>query len=222
MIRTALFDMGNVLVFFSHERMCRQMGELCGLSGPELRAWLIDSGLQWDFERGRLSMEEFHARFAGGVGPADLLPDRLFHAGSSIFVENTSMLPVLAAIKEAGVRLVLLSNTSRPHFDYVRAHFHVLDRFDDFVLSYESDAIKPEPAIFERALSKIGCDPSECFYTDDIPAYIEAGRSHGLDAELFTNTAALLEQLWVRGLKLTQAIHPRPEGSLARSPESTA
>ncbi len=34
-IKTFLFDMGNVLVKFCHERMCRQIGELCGHEGPK-------------------------------------------------------------------------------------------------------------------------------------------------------------------------------------------
>ena len=59
-VKTFLFDMGNVLVFFSHPIMCRQMAEVCGVSPPELKARVFDSALQWDFERGFLSEEEFH------------------------------------------------------------------------------------------------------------------------------------------------------------------
>ena len=55
MIQTFLFDMGNVLVSFCHDRMCRQMGELCGHSGPEIRKQLIDTGLQWELERGEVT-----------------------------------------------------------------------------------------------------------------------------------------------------------------------
>ena len=42
MIRTCLFDMGNVLLHFCHERMCAQIGGLCGRTAAEVRALLID------------------------------------------------------------------------------------------------------------------------------------------------------------------------------------
>ena len=49
MIRTFLFDMGNVLVHFSHEKMCAQMGALCEKSAEEVRDVLFESGMQADF-----------------------------------------------------------------------------------------------------------------------------------------------------------------------------
>ncbi|MBM4076500.1 MAG: HAD family phosphatase, partial [Planctomycetes bacterium] len=63
MIRTFLFDMGNVLVTFCHERMCRQIGNVCGLSVDEVRKNLIASGLQWKFERGDVCPDEFHSQW---------------------------------------------------------------------------------------------------------------------------------------------------------------
>ncbi len=55
MIRTVLFDLGNVIVHFSHEVMCEQIGAVLDRSGPDARRLLIDSGLMWDFERGRVT-----------------------------------------------------------------------------------------------------------------------------------------------------------------------
>jgi len=201
-IRTFLFDMGNVLVHFSHERMCAQMGALCGRSGPEIRGLLFDTGLQGDFERGHVSESTFHRRLEAAVGrPVDFEALRL--AGSDIFQLNSSIVGVLDALRGRGHRLVMLSNTSVSHYEFVRERFDLLDRFDDFVLSFRVGALKPDAAIFSAALEAIHCDPAECFYTDDIPVYVEAGRNFGLQAEVFTDTAALLEQLRARGISLS-------------------
>ena len=199
MIQTFLFDMGNVLVSFCHDRMCRQMGELCGRSGPDVRSLLIDTGLQWEFERGQVTPSEFHLRFEAAVNTA-VDRDRLVLASSDIFTPNESLLPVLAQLKSRGHRLVLLSNTTLWHFEFVRERFDVLKPFDDFVLSCRAGAMKPDAAIYEAALHAIHCDPADCFYTDDIPAYIESGRKHGLDAEVFTDTAGLIRHLHARGV----------------------
>lgn len=198
-IRTCLFDMGNVLVHFCHERMCAQMGALCGRTGEEIRRLVLESGVQWDFERGRHTEDEFHRAFQQAVQQTVPL-EELRHAASDIFTLNESIVPVLDALKARGIRLVLLSNTSAFHFEFVQRRWDVLQRFDEFVVSYKVGAIKPEPAIFAAALRAIRCRPDECFYTDDIAAYIAMARRFGLQAEVFTDVTALREQLAERGI----------------------
>lgn len=199
MIRTCLFDMGNVLVFFSHERMCQQLGQLCDRSTADIRQLLIDSGIQWDYERGRLTIEQFHEWFQSQTECSVTLPD-LARAGADIFWLNEPIVPVLDQLKRQGIRLVLLSNTCQTHFEWVRDQFDVLQRFDSCVTSCAVGAMKPEPKIYEAALQQIGCSPDECFYTDDIPEYVAAGREHGLQAEVFVGVPTLVQQLQSRGI----------------------
>lgn len=201
MLRTVLFDMGNVLVFFCHDRMCSQLGALCGRTGGEMRRLLLDSHLQWEFERGQLSEAEFCNALSERVGQPLNIED-VRRAGSDIFEPHDEMLPILAGLRDAGIRLVLMSNTSISHLEWVRAQYTFLDYFDDLVLSYEAGAIKPEPAIYEVALSKIECPPEQCFYTDDIAKYVEAGREHGLQAEVFRDAATLRQHLGDLGVAL--------------------
>ena len=125
MIRACLFDLGNVLVFFSHARMCAQIAGVCGRTEADVQRLLFDSGLQWDFERGRVSEREYHQRL-------ETLLERELHwpalrtAGADIFDLNADILPVLDAVKSQGIRLVLLSNTSVTHFEFVRERFDLL------------------------------------------------------------------------------------------------
>jgi putative hydrolase of the HAD superfamily len=202
MIRTCLFDMGNVLVFFSHDRMCQQLGQLCGRSGDEMRRLLIDSGVQWDYERGRLNPAQFHHWFQTVTGSEIPLAD-LNRAGADIFWPNEPIIPVLDRLRELGIRLVLLSNTCQTHFDWIWEHHDVLQRFDAHITSCAVGAVKPEPAIYQAALDQIGCQPNECFYTDDISNYVEAGRQHGLSAEVFTDVPNLIRHLGERGLAIS-------------------
>jgi len=199
LIRTFLFDMGNVLAFFSHDKMCEQMGRLCGRSQSEIRTLLIESGKQWDYERGKLTSAQFHQWFEQAVGQCVDF-DALLVAGSDIFELNTSILPVLDSLKASDYRLVLLSNTCISHFEFIWNQYNVLQRFDDYVTSYAAGAIKPEPDIFECALKKIECAPEEAFYTDDIPDYIREARKLGIQAEVFTDTETLVAQLAQRGI----------------------
>ncbi|QDV50356.1 HAD family hydrolase [Gimesia fumaroli] len=201
MIRTFLFDMGNVLAFFSHEKMCEQMGQLCDRTESEIRSLLIESGKQWEYERGQLTPAEFHQWFEGAVGQSVDF-EALALAGSDIFELNSSILPVLDSLKASGFRLVLLSNTCVSHFEFIWNRYDVLQRFDDHVTSYAAGAIKPEPAIFESALQKIQCAPAEAFYTDDIPDYVREAQKRGIQGEVFTDTESLIAQLAGRGIHI--------------------
>lgn len=201
MLRTVVFDLGNVLLHFSHERMCRQIGDVCGKNWDDVWKRLFDDGWELDFERGKLSPEQFHQRFERWTGHGVDF-DRLRTAASDIFTLNEPIVPLVDALKAQGLRLVLLSNTHVWHIDHVRRHWDILDRFDDLVLSFEARAVKPEPAIFETLLSQLHCPPDEAFYTDDIARYVEVGRSFGLDAEVFTDTIALRKHLVSRGVQL--------------------
>ena len=191
--------MGNVLAFFSHDKMCEQMGLLCGRSSSEIRTLLIESGMQWEYERGKLTSAQFHQRFEQVV-EQDIDYNALLFAGSDIFELNTTILPVLDSLKSSGYRLVLLSNTCISHFEFIWNEYDVLQRFDDYATSYEAGAIKPEPGIFEYALKKIQCAPEEAFYTDDIPEYISEARKLRIQAEVFTDTVSLIGQLALRGI----------------------
>ena len=201
MIRTVLFDMGNVLVHFSHERMCAQLGAVCAQPTEAIHELLLDSGLQIEFERGQLSEQEFHRRFEQAVGRSVNF-DELKTAGSDIFELNSPMLSVLDSLNRTGRRLVLLSNTSRTHFEFVSRNFDILDKFDDCVVSFKVGAVKPDPAIFSAALDVIQCKAEECFYTDDIAEYVAVGRSFGFQAEVFTDASRLVAQLQQHGLSI--------------------
>jgi len=201
LLRTVLFDLGNVIVHFSHALMCEQIGVVLARTGPEARSFLIDSGLMWDFERGRLTEGDLLTAVETHLGRSvDALA--LSTACSDIFRLNEPIVPVIDSLKRQGFRLVILSNTSHWHVDWIRRHWDVLDRFDQLVLSYEVGAIKPESMMYEAALKAIHCRPEECFYTDDIPAYVSRAREFGLDAEVFTEVDPLIAQLAARGVSI--------------------
>lgn len=204
MIHTVVFDLGNVLVRFSHERMFAQMGAVCGVAPDDLIGFLTHSGLFAQFERGEVSTEQFHRRLCDELGRA-IDRTELERAASDIFEPDPSMTRLLPLLRERGLRLVLLSNTCEPHIRFIRSQFGLLDWFDALVLSYEVGSAKPEPAIFESLLSQLDCRPDAAFYTDDIASYVQTGRTFGLQAETFVGAKPFLEQLKERGIDLDSA-----------------
>jgi HAD superfamily hydrolase (TIGR01509 family) len=201
MIRTLLFDLGNVLVNFSHERMCRQIGALVGRSGEEVHAAIFDGRLQLPLERGEIDQAEFQRRLEARL-KVRFDPAELERASCDIFSPNAFVRPLLDQLRHQGYRLVALTNTSPSHYEWVRSRYDVFGPFHSVLTSFAVGAVKPEEAIYRRALREIQCAPAECFYTDDIAEYVAVGRRFGLQAEVFTDAATLLRQLRERGIRV--------------------
>ena len=199
MIQTMYFDLGNVLIFFSHKKMYDQLSHLTGLSEKEIQKILFEDKMQQRYETGKLSTPDLYAHFAKMGSKSFSLP-QFTHAASDIFTPNEELFPIVEEMKKRKIRLILLSNTSECHFNEVVRRYPILRQFDDWVLSYKTGACKPDPLIFEKALSLAECPRENCFFTDDIQEYVEGARKVGLDSEVFSGTASLKNHLASRSL----------------------
>src|SRR5262245_3045147 len=179
MLKAFIFDLGNVLLLFSHQRMFEQIGALCGREAADVREALLCDDLGGQFERGGLSEEELQAELERRLATR-FERETLHRAVADIFTPNEPMLLNVDELKRRGYRLVRLSNTNSIHVRWIESNYDVLSRFDACVLSYEVRALKPELAIYEAAIACAKFAPSECFYTDDIAAYVAGGRACGL------------------------------------------
>jgi glucose-1-phosphatase len=197
--KAIIFDLGRVLVHFDFRRGYSALEGLCPHAAAEIPKMLRSTGLVERFETGLVEPRDFVEQLSG------ILDLKLDYPGfcriwSSIFTDTLvpdEMLERLAA----RYRLVLLSNTNAIHFEMVREGYPLLRHFHAMTLSYEVKAMKPDPAIYRAAVEKAGCAPGECFYTDDIAEYVEAGRNFGIDAVQFQSAAQLEGELRARGIE---------------------
>jgi putative hydrolase of the HAD superfamily len=201
MPKAFIFDLGNVLLPFSHERMYAQVAALCGADAAAVRHAFAHNDIAVRFERGACSEPEFQHELEQRL---DFSFDRhaLQRAVADIFNPDVTMQRFVDQLRQRGLRLVLLSNTNSVHVRWIESHYSVFDKFDACVFSHLVGALKPEPAIFAEAIRRAECAPAECFYTDDIEAYVVAGRMAGLDAEVFTSSEAFRNHVLQRGISL--------------------
>ncbi len=199
MIRTLIFDLGRVIVPFDFRRGYARMAERCGLEPEEVRARLKSDGLVHAFESGAIDGYEFHRQVARLL-ETDVAYDEFREIWFSIFLPETLVPDSLLEALHARYRLVLLSNTNVIHFEMIRKRYPILRHFDAFVLSYEAGAMKPDPRIYAAAIEAAQCAPAECFYTDDIPEFVEGARQAGIDAAVFEGAEALERDLRARGV----------------------
>jgi putative hydrolase of the HAD superfamily len=131
-------------------------------------------------ERGECANEEFERQLAaelthvdGRPVPPEGLLARMFAAAA---VQN-AMLDLIRALRQAGLRTALLSN-SWGNDDYPRDLFPGL--FDVVVISAEVGMRKPEERIFRHTAALLGLELTECVFIDDVAANIAAAEAIGL------------------------------------------
>lgn len=195
------FDLGNVLLNFDHEIACRQMAECAGISQQQVREIVFESDLEWRYERGDVTTRQFYDEFCR---QSHTQPDfeALKHAAASIFELNSSIEPVVTALKRAGHRLGILSNTNETHWEYISdGRFAVVSEpFEIYALSYEMRAMKPEATIYPAAAEMAGHQPEEIFFVDDRQENVAAACQAGFDAVQYVTTESLVDQLQDRGV----------------------
>ncbi|MBO5865399.1 MAG: HAD family phosphatase [Bacteroidaceae bacterium] len=100
------------------------------------------------------------------------------------------------ALRNAGYRVVMLSNTNSGHWPRIEQLFKELcgkspaECFDALYLSYLMHSRKPEPGIFLSLLASEGVEPSDCLFFDDSAENCAAARALGIDAVLVERNAS--------------------------------
>jgi putative hydrolase of the HAD superfamily len=200
MIRALIFDLGKVIVPFDFARGYQAMEGLCGIPAADIPKRIGSTDLVIRFETGLVEPRDFVTELTTMLG-LQVDYDRFCEIWSSIFLPDT-LIPdaVLERLSER-YRMVLLSNTNAIHFAMIRERYPFLRHFDELVLSHEVKAMKPSPAIYREAIARAGCAAGECFFTDDIAAYVEGARKEGIDAEQFVSLEKLEKDLRTRGVE---------------------
>jgi putative hydrolase of the HAD superfamily len=194
------FDMGNVLLHFSHARQAEQMAAVAGVPATLAAKVLFEDGLHWDYERGALSCEQFYAQFLERTGGRAELA-ALDRAANDIFQLNVPMVSLLGQLAHAGYRLGVLSNTSATHWQYCTSRYAMLTwLFSVHALSFRLRALKPQPDVFAQASRLAGVAPASIFFTDDRPEHVAGARAAGWDAVLYESVAQVNEALRQRGV----------------------
>ena len=200
MIRAILLDLGRVLVPFDFNVGYNAIEQLSGIPGETVRDRIRATGLVPKFETGLIEPEEFVDRLCNEIRIPIEYP-RFCEIWSSIFAKETLISDSFVERLHQRYPLVLVSNTNAIHFEMIRREYPIIRHFDHLVLSYEVKAMKPASTIFAAAVERAGCRPEECFFTDDIPEYVEGARNFGIDAVQFEGAEQLQTALEARGVR---------------------
>ena len=199
-LKVVYFDIGGVLIEDPAPRMIEYFAKRL--------EWRIEDYARvspvWmeRFQRGTIDEASFWRGVAEDLGRprGEPLEGLWGPAFVEAYIEQPPMHAFARAMKARGLATGVLSNTEIPAV----AHFNSrgYDCFDHLVFSCECGFAKPEPAIYEHALSLAGASPGECMFIDDKPENVEAAARMGIHAHRFDgNWTALADRLAESGIK---------------------
>jgi putative hydrolase of the HAD superfamily len=91
------------------------------------------------------------------------------------FTLRAGVADTLAALRERGLHLGLVSNIDDDQLEHLIAVAGLRDHFDSLLSSESAGACKPDHAIFAEALRRAGCAPEEALFVGDTLAQDVAG-----------------------------------------------
>ena len=193
-IEFIFFDLGKVLVHFDHQICCENVSRLTGIAADQVQKLIFKSGLQSDYETGKIDSDQYVDRFNHAAKTR--VDQRLFlDAVSDIFALNRQMVPVLTQLKMAGFPMGVLSNTCEAHWEFILRNFPIVESIfspETCVLSFRVGSMKPNIEIYEKAIEVTGTSPESIFFTDDLRRNVDGATSAEITARQFTSTPQLI------------------------------
>ncbi|NQT33416.1 MAG: HAD family phosphatase [Candidatus Omnitrophica bacterium] len=195
-IKAILFDLGRVIVGVHLELLVKGFSAYGKLEEKEALDYFSKSKNYNLYQEGKLTSSQFYMRTVK-IFRLKIKYNEFYKVWNGIFSHSPEMENIITNIKEKhpDIKMVLISDTNKSHFEFIRKQYDILDELDDHVLSYETGKQKPSAKIFNEALKRAGALPKDTLYVDDRQDLIEGGRVMGLRAYQFTDPGSFRKQL---------------------------
>lgn len=179
-----IFDFGGVL-WDMRWQVARDLDQAHGLPRSSVFETLYRTGTWEDIERGRGDREAWlaaaHKALEERAGR--LLPP--LHEEWRL--SQRAIEPNLQLVRDlrASYKLAILSNADLSLRRRLEGDIGIHHLFDDVVCSAEVGMAKPEAGIFLLSAERLGLEPRDCVFVDDLDTNVEAARQAGMQGVLF-------------------------------------
>ncbi len=200
MIKTVLFDLGNVILPFDVMRLANRLTRYTHLSAQEIVDRLWNDYIADNFETGKMSPTQYFTHISEICNFKGLTYEAFVPIFNEIFEEDAEVIGLIQRLK-GKYKLGLISNTNAIHVEHILKRYSHLSHFDRHWWSNEAGVRKPDPAIYKLALDHFGISPAEAVFIDDLHTNIESARKLGINGIHFTGSANLKQELTKLGVQ---------------------
>jgi len=199
-IKAVVLDIGSVLEVIDHSIFPAPFETRHGLAPGAVAAasdFVRDPGL------GEIDEAGFRRHWQTRLGLSESQADDLMADYWRWYVGtlDRSLVDWFAAVRGRGLKSGILSN-SGPGAREAERHWGFEEMCDDIVYSHEVGLAKPDRAVYDLSAARLGVEPAQIVFLDDVPGNVEAARAAGWHAVLHEDTArsiAALERIIAAG-----------------------
>ena len=193
-IKAIIFDFGRVISAQKPDALFGSYESELGLAPGTINQIMFESQAWRDALVGRISATEFWY----AIGPALGLEScrmidefrKRYHADESI---DNGVLNLIRQL-HGDYKLAVLSNHP-PGLAQWLSDWNIFDLFDVVYCSGDEGMAKPDPAVYNLTLKRLGTLPHEAIFIDDTIDHVKAARNLGIHAILFTESEQLKLEL---------------------------
>jgi len=201
MIKAIIFDVGGVLLRTHNHSYRRTWEKKLGLKQWESEQIVFNSEMGQKAQLGAIS----HADLWRWVGTRlGLVNGDLTAFQHDFWAGDVLDMALVDLIRQAHGRYqtAIISNYHDDLRRELTHDHHIADLFDEIVISAEEKVMKPNPQIYQTALTRLGRDPEEAVFIDDFQHNIKSAHEVGMHGIHFTPATNLKDELLALGIEL--------------------
>lgn len=194
MIRTIIFDIGNVLTAFAWRTFLESFG-FDQEAEKKVCAATVENPFWCECDRGILTDEEILEGFIRNEPTVEKELRRFYENLHGIVTRVDYAIPWIQELKQKGCQVLVLSNFSEKGWRENQDALDFMEYVDGGIISCREKLIKPDPAIYRLLLSRYNLIAEECVFLDDTKVNVTAAEEVGIHGILFENLEQAKEDL---------------------------
>ena len=202
-IKAIVFDYGNVISLPQDPKTVDRLAERAGAGKKKFETTLW--ALRGEYDRGTLSSREYFKKVLSSLG-ISLDDNKIDEMAEIDFMSwrniNEGTAQLMKEVKDSGLTLGILSNMPHEFLAWARKNIPVFSLPQVSIFSCEENLIKPEKAIYETLLKRLGLESGQIIFFDDNADNIKSAQSMGIKAILWESPEKARQDLLSLGIRL--------------------
>lgn len=146
------------------------------------------------YRKGKLTREQFWKVAVEKLKIDKNIVPKLQELWHSSYIPIKGMKELVSGLRE-NYKVIAFSGNIKERIEYLNGKYHLEEDFDDFIFSFDHGFSKKEIEFYKVLLQRIGCEPEECIFIDDLQEFLDIAETFGLKTVLFKNPSQLKSDL---------------------------